>query len=168
MRPSEPEFIVIGKILASSGTKGKLKVEVLTDFHERFTPQAKVCISRQPMTIKSVAWHKGKVLIKLNSIDSIEPAQKLKGKFIEIDRSQLHPLPEGQYYYFQIIGLKVWTVEGELVGHVTEILPGKGNDSYVVRGSRGEVIIPAIEDIIKSIDLEKGRLVIEPISGLLS
>jgi 16S rRNA processing protein RimM len=120
------------------------------------------------MTIDSTEWHKGKAIIKLNTIDSIEDAEKLQGQLVEIQASQLYPLPEGQYYHFQLIGLQVWTTREELVGNITEILTAPSNDNYMVSGAKGEILIPAIEDVIKSIDLNKGCLVIEPIEGLLS
>ena len=109
MKSSKPEFIAIGEIIAPWGSKGKLKVRVVTDFPQRFTPSSKIYINRQPMTITSTEWHKGKAIITLNTIDSIEDAQKLQGQPIEIHQSQVYPLPEGQYYHFQLIGLEVWT-----------------------------------------------------------
>ena len=168
MQSSELEFITIGKILAPWGLKGKLKVEVATDFPQRFDPSSKVYINRQPTTIDSTEWHKGKAIIKLNTIDSIEDAEKRQGQLVEIHHSQLHPLPEGQYYHFQLIGLEVWTTQGELLGNITEILTTPSNDNYLVSGAKGEILIPAIEDVIESIDLDKGCLVIEPIEGLLN
>ena len=168
MRLSEPEYVTIGQILAPWGIKGKLKVEIVTDFPQRFTPCSKIYINQQPMTIDSTEWHKGKAIIKLSTIDSIEDAQRLRGQPIEIHHSQLQPLPEGQYYHFQLIGLEVQTSQGELLGNITEILTAESNDIYVVSGNRGEILIPAIEDVVKSIDLNKGRIVIEPIEGLLS
>ncbi len=168
MKSSESAFITIGKIIAPWGIKGKLKVKVLTDFPRRFAPSSKIYINRQPMTIDSTEWHKGAAIIKLNTIDSIDDAQRLRGQPIEIHYSQVYPLPEGQYYHFQLIGLEARTTQGELLGTVTEILTTESNDNYVVRGAKGEILIPAIEDVIKSIDLNKGCIVIEPIKGLLS
>ena len=168
MKPSEPEFITIGEILAPWGIKGKLKVKVVTDFPQRFALSSTVYINRQPMTIDSIEWHKGKAIIKLSPIDSLEAAQRLRGKPVEIHHSQVYPLPEGQYYHFQLIGLEAWTTQGELLGNITEILTADSNDNYVVSGDKGEILIPAIEDVIKSIDLNEGRIVIEVISGLLS
>jgi 16S rRNA processing protein RimM len=168
MKSSTPEFITIGKILAPWGIDGKLKVEAVTDFPQRFAPSATVYINHQPMTIDSTEWRKGKAIIKLDTISSIEDAARQKGQLIEIHHSQLQPLPEGQYYHFQLVGLEVWTTRGELLGNITDILPTPSNDNYVVSTASGEVLIPAIEDVIKSIDLDKGCLVIEPIEGLLS
>ena len=168
MKSSQPEFITIAQILSPWGIKGELKVEVATDFPQRFTPSSKVYVNRQPMTIDSTNWHKGKAIIKLNTIDSIEAAQRLQGKPIEIHHSQVNPLPEGQYYHFQLIGLEVLTTQGERLGTITEILTAESNDNYVVHGAKGEILIPAIEDVVKSIDLKQGRMVIEAINGLLS
>ena len=168
MKPSELEFIIIGRVLGPWGVRGKLKAEVITDFPERFIPCSKVYINRQPMAVEGTEWYKGKAIIKLNAIDSIEGAQRLRGKPIEIHYSQLQSLPEGQYYHFQLIGLEVWTTQEELLGNITEILMAESNDNYVVDGASGEILIPAIADVVRSVDLDKGRIVIEPIEGLLS
>ncbi len=168
MELSELEFITVGRILAPWGIKGKLKLEAATDFPERFSPRSIIYIKRQPMTIDSAEWHKGKVIIKLNTIDSIEAAQQLRNQIVEIPYSQLYTLPEGQYYHFQLIGLEVWTSGGELLGNITDILTANSNDNYVVSGAKGEILIPAIDDVVKSIDLGKGYLVIEAIEGLLN
>ena len=168
MKSSELEFITIGTILAPWGSKGELKVEVVTDFPQRFSPSSTVYINRQPMTIVSTKWHKGKTIILLDTTDSVEDAQRLLGQPIEIHHSQLEPLPEGQYYHFQVIGLEVWTTRGEFLGNITDIISSKSNDNYVVSGADGEIIIPAIEDVVKSVDIDKGRITIEAIEGLLS
>ncbi len=168
MKSSEPEFITVGKILSPWGIKGKLKVEVVTDFPQRFAPSSKIYINRQPMTIDSTEWHKAKAIVKLDTIDSIEDAQRLRGQSIEIHHSQLKPLPNGQYYHFQLIELEVWTTQGQLLGNITNILTTGSNDNYVVHGAKGEILIPAIEDVVKSIDLDRGRIVIEAIEGLLN
>ena len=140
----------------------------MTDFPQRFTPAAKVYINRQPMIIDRARWHKGWAIIKLHTINRLEDAQKLQGQPVEIDHSQLQPLPEGQYYHFQLIGLEVWTTQDKLLGNITDILSAKSNDNYVVAGREGKILIPAIEDVVKSIDLEQGRIVIEPLEGLLN
>ena len=168
MKSSDLEFITIGRILAPWGIKGKLKVKVITDFPQRFASSSTVYINRQPVTIDSTEWHKGEVIIKLNAVDSIEAARRLRGQPVEIHHSQVYSLPEGQYYQFQLIGLEVWTTQGKLLGNITDILAAKSNDNYVIKGAEGEILIPAIEDVVKSIDLNKGRIIIEAIPGLLS
>ena len=86
---------------------------------------------------------------------------------MDINPGQSSPLPEGQYFHDQIIGLQVQTTEGQIIGTVTDIITGQSNDNYVVRHDKEEILIPAIEDVIKSIDLDKGIIIIEPMEGLL-
>ena len=167
MSLAQPEYVIIGRILAPWGLQGKLKVEVITDFPERFTPSAQVYLNQQPVTIEQVEWHKGRLMIKLDAVSSVEEARKLRGQYLEIPTSQLQPLPEGEYYLFQVIGLEVKTTQGERLGKVTEIITSASNDTYVVNGDRGEILIPAIEDVVKSVDLGRGEMTIEPIEGLL-
>ena len=165
--PAPPEFLIVGYILAPWGIKGEVKVEVATDFPDRFAPRKLVYLNTRPIEIESCHPHKQHLVVKLATIDSVEDAEKLRGQDLTIPRSELYPLPQGQYYTFQIIGLKVVTTEGELLGHITEIMTTGSNDVYIVEGKRGEILIPAIEDVVKSIDLQKGEVVIEAIKGLL-
>jgi 16S rRNA processing protein RimM len=85
-----------------------------------------------------------------------------------MEHSQDYSLPEGHYYHHQIIGLQVRTTQGELIGIITKVLTGKSNDNYIVQGARGEILIPAIEDVVKAIDLDQGLITIEAIEGLLT
>ena len=165
--PVPPESLIVGRILAPWGIRGEVKVEVVTDFPERFAPRKIVYLNTSPLEIESCHPHKQHLVVKLATIDSVEDAEKLRGQDLTIPPSELYPLPEGQYYTFQIIGLKVVTTEGELLGHITEIMTTGSNDVYIVEGKRGEILIPAIEDVVKSIDLAKGKMVIEAIEGLL-
>ena len=164
---SELDFITIGHITAPLGFKGKVKVQIETIFPQRFSPGEKVFINGQPMTITDASWQRDRVILKFSTIDRAEDARQLRGKSIEIPRSQAQPLPEDQYYYFQLIGLEVRTTGGEPLGEIKEILTGESNDTYVVQGTKGEFLIPAIEDVVRSVDLERGFMEIEPIAGLL-
>ena len=170
--PNQPILCPLGETVAGaaggSPSRGKLKVAVLTDSPERFAASSSVYVNQQSVTIETCNWHKGFAIIKLKTIDSIEDAQKLGGQPVEIHHSQLEPLPEGQYYHFQLIGLEVWTTREELLGNITDILTAQSNDIYVAHGSCGEILIPAIDDVVKSIDINTGRMVIETIDGLLT
>jgi 16S rRNA processing protein RimM len=165
--PAPPESLIVGYILAPWGLRGEVKVEVVTDFPERFAPQKVVYLNTRPLEIESCRPHKQHLVVKLASIDSVEDAEKLRGQDLTIPRSELYPLLQGQYYTFQLIGLKVVTTEGQTLGRVTDIMSTASNDVYIVEGKRGEILIPAIEDVVKSIDLDKGEMVIEAIEGLL-
>ena len=165
--PAPPESLIVGYILAPWGLRGEVKVEVVTDFPERFAPQKVVYLNARPLEIESCRPHKQHLVVKLATIDSVEDAERLRGQDLTIPRSELYPLLQGQYYTFQLIGLDVLTTEGQYLGQVTDIMATAGNDVYIVKGKRGEILIPAIEDVVKSIDLDKGEIVIEAIEGLL-
>jgi len=161
------QFIAVGQVVAPWGARGEIKVEVLTDFPERFAPEQEIFVNQEKLTIENCRWHRGRVILKLSGIGSIEDAERLRGLFLEIPQSQLHPLPDNECYQFQLLGLEVWTVDGEFLGQISRILPTGSNDVYVVPSERGEVLIPATEDVVKSVDLEAGRVTIEIIEGLL-
>jgi len=152
----DSQFIAVGRVVTVCGVRGEVKVEVMTDFPDRFSP-----------TIEQSRWHRGRVILKLATIDRVEDATELRGQFLEVPQSQIRPLQNGEYYQFQILGLEVWTTEGELLGRIAHILPTGSNDVYVVPSKHGELLIPAIEDVVISVDLAKGRIVIELIEGLL-
>jgi 16S rRNA processing protein RimM len=163
----EPDFITIGRILSPWGVQGKVRVQIETDFPQRFSPGQQVFIDGRPLTILDISWHRDRPILKLSTIDRTEDARKLQGKAIEITPGQLQPLPEDHYYHFQLIGLEVKTVDGEKLGKITEIITGESNDVYVVDTARGQVLVPAIEDVVKTVNLERGYMEIEPIIGLL-
>ena len=167
MDSKAPEFISIGEVLSPRGTKGHFMVSIITDFPERFSPDSKIYIDHRPFTIENSSLQKGNFVIKLYGIDISEEALKLKGREIEIHHSQLKSLADGQYYHFQLVGLEVFTFEGEPVGKLKHVLTSPGNDVYVVEGEKGEVLIPAVEDVIRLVDIKRGRIVIEAIDGLL-
>jgi 16S rRNA processing protein RimM len=168
METPDLEFIAVGRVLATWGAKGQLKVNPETDFPQRFNPGATVYIDRKPVTIESAITHRGKLLVKLTNVDTIDDASKLVGKSMEIVLSQVNPLPEGRYYHFQLIGLEVRTTRGECLGKIIEIMTTGSNDNYVVRGAKGEILIPAIAEVVKAVDLDKGLMTVEAMDGLLS
>lgn len=161
------DFIIIGRIVAPWGVKGEVTVEIETDFPQRFSPGEQVFVDGKPLTMVDVSRHRNRLILKFSTIDGAEDAQRLRGKFIEIPQSKTRTLPEDRYYYFQLIGLEVRTTGGERLGEVKEILAGESHDIYVVQGMKGEFLIPAIANVVKSVDLERGLIKIEPIAGLL-
>ena len=164
---TEPEYITIGTIISPWGLQGHIKVNVETDFPQRFSPSSQVYIDRKTMVINEVTWHKDKAIIKLLGVDTEEEAHYLTGHVIEIHHSQLFSLKEDEYFYFQLIDLKVYTTGGDVIGKITEILSMASADVYVIKGDSGEILIPATDEIIHSVDLDKGIMVIEPMDGLL-
>lgn len=165
----ETTHLVIGRILGARGLAGQLKVQVLTDFPQRFS-QLKTVLLGDELAPRAVEWtrlHQGGIIMKLQGCDTANEAARLRGKTLSVPMEEAVPLSPGQYYWHQIIGLEVWTVQGQSIGVVTDILHTGSADVYIVRAGDKEVLIPAIEDVIKAIDLELGRITIEPMPGLL-
>jgi 16S rRNA processing protein RimM len=154
--------VAVGWIAAPWGLRGDLKVQPLTDFPERFQRGAALWVRGRRIEVQRSRWSRGFVYLGLSGIDSRSAAEELRGALLEVPESDLAPLPEGQYYRFQVIGLEVRTPEGRPLGRVAEILSTGSNDVYVVRGGPRELLIPAIEDVVKEVDIEGGRLVVEP------
>lgn len=108
----------------------------------------------------------GKTVVKLSGVDDRNASEALRGKLLEVPEADLMALPADTYFQHQVVGLTAMTTDGTKLGAVIEVLRTRSNDVYVVRGVR-EYLIPAISDVIKVVDLQNGRLVIEPIPGLL-
>jgi len=163
----ENDFLTIGRVLAPWGLKGDAKVEIHTDFPQRFAPDRTVYVGQIPMTIQRSRPQKGNIILKLAGIDNIEQVEGLKGKYLQIPQSESMALEDDEYYQYQLIGLEVSTSEGRLLGKIERILVTGSNDVYVVVGQDKEYLIPAIEDVVKQVDIENGTMTIDEIEGLL-
>lgn len=159
--------VVIGKIVAPFGLKGEVKVVPFTDFPERFKEMDEAYVGSEEAgemrRIESVRFHKGTILIKFEGVADITAAEELRGAEVRIRESDLVPLEEGSYYVHDLIGMDVLTTEGEDLGKVKEVLTGRANDVYVT----DRALVPAVKEFVKSIDLQKRQIVVEPIEGLV-
>ncbi|MEW6623281.1 MAG: ribosome maturation factor RimM [Bacillota bacterium] len=162
----QQELIAIGLISKPHNLQGALKVFPLTDFPERFfeTDQVIVEINGQIelAKIEQVKIYKGFVVIGLEGIDNIEKAERFRGAYLRVPKAQLVKLKPGEYYIFELIGLTVKDLDGTLIGNLTDVLKTGANDVYVVRNDAGsEVLVPALKEIVKNIDLKALEMVID-------
>jgi len=157
----------VGRVLGPWGLRGDVKVESLTDFPQRFAAGGRLCAGGATYVGERSRWQRGHVVLKLAGIDSATAADALRDRLLEVPEDELHPLGEGEYYHFQILGLEVLTTSGENLGRVEQIISTGSNDVFVVRGPRGEVLIPALADVVKSVDPAAGRIEVEVVEGLL-
>jgi 16S rRNA processing protein RimM len=156
-------------VLGAHGIRGELKCRIVTDFpSRRFRRGHMVVVDGAPRTIRAARVQGMTVLLKLDEIDDRDAAETFRGKEIQIRLEDAVALPKGQYFWHQVIGLQVEdATTNEPLGEVTDILETGANDVYVVRGGRGEILVPAIKDVIKQIDPAAGRMLIQPLPGLL-
>ncbi len=169
MSEAAPEFdpataATVGRVLAPHGLRGELKVQSFSDFPQRFDPGATLWLDGRPLTVERSRWQGKGLVLKLEGTDSREAAEALRGR--ELQAPLIEDLGEDTYYRDDLIGLKVLDGEGAALGTLAEILATGSNDVYVVRGSRGDLLLPATDDVIKSIDLAARTIVVEVIEGL--
>jgi 16S rRNA processing protein RimM len=167
---SEPHFLVIGRIASAVGLRGAVKALVMTDFPDRFGLLETVYLGDEltPHRISSYQLRKEgrQVVLRFQECQNRDQAELLRGKFIWIPTEQAMPLPEGQYYVHQLLGLEVETEEGEHLGVLREVLFPGGNDVYVIGDEKQEVLVPALRDVILQVDLAERRMVVRVPEGL--
>ncbi len=165
------QYLELGQIVNTKGLKGEVKVNSFTNDNTKFERIPKVFVKQKESMveyeIEKVGYHKNQVILKLKNIDTIEEAEKLRNAFILINREDLGDLPEGVYYIVDLIGLTVITEQGEILGRVDEIFSTGSNDVYVIKNDMGEQkLLPGIDEVIKQIDLENGKMIVNLIKGL--
>jgi len=154
--------------VSSHGVSGEVRVKVLTDFPDRFDGLETIYLGEEytPAVVEGHRKHGTSVLLKLAGVDRREEADKLRGLLIRLPIDQAVPLQEDEYYVYEIVGLEAWTTDGEHLGRVTEVLETGSNDVYVIRDGARELLIPALADVVLSVDLEKGRVEVQLMKGL--
>jgi 16S rRNA processing protein RimM len=172
-RSKAPEALIgLGRISGTHGIKGAVKVradaEAATTDPEVFAALGEVWIGGQGYQVLQAERYKNQVLLSLSGVDTRSRAEALAGLAVQGDRRRFPPLPPGEYYWFQVLGLPVVNAtDGVLLGYLDHIIPTPGHDVYVVRLGEQEVLLPAVEDVIVEINLEEGVIKASPPEGLL-
>lgn len=154
--------------MSPHGIKGEIQALLLTDFPERITEGLEVFITcpdprKSPVKtiVRSSRPFKKGILIRLEGVDDRDAAEELRGATLEIPEGDVQPLPEGNFYIYQLIGLEVKSLQGEYLGVLEEVLQGPANDVYVVRDDNSEVLVPALRKIVREVDLESGTMLVD-------
>jgi 16S rRNA processing protein RimM len=170
--PSEARLIPLGRLVNTHGVRGEL----------RFLPYAPPCPTLQkglPVAlqgkdeparfslIEGVRPHPPFLLLRFQGISSLTQARVLQGSILSVKEQFLPPLSDGEFYHYQTVGLAVFTTTNEQVGTIVQVFFSGGHDVWVVRREKKEHMIPVIDEIVRSIDIPGGRVVIEPVAGLL-
>jgi len=171
----EPRYLSVGRVLRPHGVRGELRVEILTAYPERLAQQAHLYLARpdspeavRRYLVEGLRFHREILLLKLDGCDDRNAADRLRGMLVQVPVEEAVPLEEGEYYLFQLVGVRVETESGEWLGQVTEVIETGANDVYVVRGPRGELLLPALDDVVLELDLEARRMVVHLLPGILA
>lgn len=165
------DLVKIGQITSPHGVHGQVRVYPLTDFPDRFLRLRQVLLGPEarPVGVTYKARVKELVILELEGIDTREKAEALRQHYLQVDRSEIHPLQPGQYYLFDLIGLAVVDLQGQPLGRLVAVDQSSPvHDLYVVETGPGKrYMVPAVRAFVREISLEKGQVVIAPIPGLL-
>lgn len=166
---SKVELIPVGRITGVHGIKGEIKVSVYGDLDDFEWTSVFITgkTGSEERKVERVRPHKGALIFALKGCSTRNAAEELVGLELAIPKAELPALPEDEYYYSELLGMEVWTEDGRLLGTVTNLFPTGSNDVIEVRGEAGEVLIPAIEDTVLKVDLEKRRVTVRLMEGLL-
>ena len=166
------EYIEIGQIVNTNGLKGVVKVNPFTDDISKFEDLKYVYIQLKnelkKIKIEQVRYNKNQVLLKLEGIDSIEEAEKYRNFYLKTEKESQEDLGEDTYYIVDLIGLDVYSDKNEYLGKIEDVFPTGSNDVYVVKDNLGkQILIPAIADVVKEVDLKNKKMIINLIPGLI-
>ena len=168
---ARPDMVALGTIVNTHGIRGELRMLPYNPGSEALRPGTSIVLRRRSQrsdhSLRAVRRHKNFVLLTLADVDSMSAAEELVGAEVEIPVGALPALAENETYHFQLVGLEVVTTAGDVVGLIEEIFTTAANDVCVVRRDGREFLIPYVDSVVRSVDLEAGRLVIEPLPGLL-
>lgn len=171
--PNEPDYLVIGQITKPHGVRGELRVDVTTEEPKRFFDLERVYISRnerqspQEIEIASVRFHQDKALVKFVGYNYRDQVEQFRKWLILIPTDQAIPLEEGEFFYYQLVGMAVETDEGEPLGEVSEIIQTGANDVFVVaHPEKGEILIPDTDEVVTNVDAELRKITVHVIPGL--
>ena len=168
------DWIPVGRVTKVHGLKGELKFRSLSESDTWITKNTRILLSCNDFSnsseeyfIQSIRGKGTPLIIKFKKVDNLESAKELVGHTLHVLRSQFPDLPEGEYYWFQIEGLKVYDEDGTYYGNIMKIIQTGSNDVYVVHDEEKELLLPMIDSVVKKIDLKAGKLIFRPVEGLL-
>ncbi len=165
-------LVTIGKAIKTFGVKGEMKIEPLTDFPERFgnlhrvylvSPEGKQIVCE----VRSVRNTGSAIYLLFAGYDTPEKARGVNGWLLKIPEAETVPLPDGSYYWFELIGMEVVSESGEKLGTIVDIFETGSNDVYVLKKGRKEIYSPATKEVIRQVDKKARRMTIRVLEGLL-
>lgn len=166
----EPAYLAIGQLRRPHGVKGAMLMAVLTDFPEQLKPGSTFLVgeAHEALTLDTVRPHADGLLVSFRGFDTPEAVGHFRNQYVFIEAAGMPPLPEGEYYHHELIGLEVITDDDQALGALTEIIETGANDVYVVTDAAGrEILLPAIPSVILDVEPERRQMRVHLLPGLL-
>lgn len=155
------DLLIVGEIINTHGLRGEMKVMPLTDDMRRFDYLEDVILKGKKVKVEGVKYFKDKVILKLEGINTIEEAEKLKRTYLEIERENAIELEEDEYFIVDLVGCTVVDTDGFEYGKIKDVIQTPSNDVYWVQGNK-EILIPVLKDIVLDINIDEKLITIKP------
>ena len=161
MTAAQPE-LRIGRVLKAHGVKGAVRIELLTDFPERFQAGNEIDIDGRPLVVARAEQQEGGLLVTFEGIDTRNAAEALAGAYCTLPLDEAKPLPADRYYHFQLVGLAVFDARHQReLGRVAEVLTYSANDVLRVVEGQTEILIPMVKSVVRAINPDEGRIIVD-------
>lgn len=154
--------IRVGRIVGPHGLRGGLRVEPLTDFPSRFEPGRSLLLKGVPLRVVESAWHGAQVRLQLEGVETVEDAEELRWEYLEVPQSDRPELEEGEYAESDLVGCEVFDLAGQRLGTMRGVQHAPAHDLWIVDG----VLVPAVREFVKDVDLEARTITLDPIPGM--
>jgi 16S rRNA processing protein RimM len=164
-------WIEAGTIVRAHGLRGEVIADIFGDLAELFVQGLELRLTDREgaesrIVVRRARKHQDRLILELDGIETCDRAETLRSLVIWIPRERVGPLDSKRWFVQDILGVEVFTDTGERLGRLTEVMHMPANDVYVVRGDGREILLPAIEDVIKDVDVVAGRMLVHLIEGL--
>lgn len=165
------DWIEAGAIVRPHGLKGEVVVDLVRDLSEVVTESLELRVTgrregERVLTVERARDHKARKVVQFKGVSTVEDAEALRGWSVWLTREQIGPLEEDRWFVQDIVGIDVYTDEDEYLGKLAEVMHMPGNDVYVVRKGEKEILLPVTDDVVRSVDIDLGRMVIHLMEGL--
>ncbi len=164
---SKKDILPIGKIIGVHGIKGEIKVMPYGDLDGLAWNAVYIAGKEGAYGIKRIRPHKGLYIVELEGISTRDEAGNLTGREVSVPKEDVPPPKDDEYYYFDLIGMEVWTDDGRLLGRIVNIIETGSNDVLEIKGPLGDVLVPATRESVKEVSLEKKKVIVHLLQGLL-
>jgi len=173
-RKDPPPFLLLGRVLRPHGVRGELRLEIITAYPERVVEGKRVYLGTDPQEANTAEAcrviharrHQQYLILELEGVTDRNMADLYRDHYVMVALEDAVPLEEGEFYLFQVLGIDVYTDEGEYLGQVSDVIETGANDVYVVHGPSGEVLLPDIEECILKVNIPEGRMTVHLMEGL--
>jgi 16S rRNA processing protein RimM len=164
-----PGWIAVGRIARAHGIKGEVSVLPLSEVASRFEPGSRLFADERgdrPLTVASARRHRTRLIVAFEEVSDRTQAEGLGGVYLFVPAGSAPGLPEGSFWPHELLGCDVVTEEGRSLGTIREVVHGPANDLWAAEGAGGEVLVPALKDVVRRVDLAGRRIVVREVPGL--